>query len=168
MAAAMTWTNSSNRSRRRAEQLAAFLGLVAAAAELSPAGPTAAVAQPAAYRPAADVPASWRDFAAQLQAKLQARLGADTKATGKIADAMTQHGSAADPAAAAQAITVRVWVAPDGKIARVACDDVAGDAATALRALLGAGEAGLPPPDMLQPVHLRLSLRAKPEPERHQ
>jgi hypothetical protein len=155
-----------NSSRHRAQQLAAFLGLVAAATDLSDVGASTAAAQPALYRSAAEVPASWRDFAMELQTKLQARLTADAKAVGKIADGMRrlEHSDDATPGA----IIVRAWMSPSGKIQRLVFDDLNGDVVTVLHTLLDNDDVGLPPPDMLQPVHLRLSLRTKFKPGRQQ
>jgi hypothetical protein len=50
----------------------------------------------------------------------------------------------------------------DGKVNRVEFDGIDDpDAINELRALLIDGNVGAPPPEMLQPLHLRLSLRAK-------
>jgi hypothetical protein len=40
------------------------------------------------------------------------------------------------------------------------------EAIAGLRTLLMDGNVGAPPPEMLQPLHLRLSLQAKPQPRR--
>jgi hypothetical protein len=57
---------------------------------------------------------------------------------------------------------LRTWVLADGSVNRVeftGIDDR--KAVDELRALLVDGNVGAPPPEMLQPLHLRLSLRAK-------
>jgi hypothetical protein len=157
------WAKSSNSNRRRAYELAAFLGLVGAAIEVPDLGTAAALAQSAPYQSAAQVPQSWRDYAKQLLDRLQQRL-ADTKVAGKIAD---QIGGG--PAGSAPKVAmVRVWVSPIGKVDRLAFDDLSGDVADALRTLLRDSDVGSPPPDMLQPVHLRLSLAGKsPQEQMH-
>jgi hypothetical protein len=159
----MSWAKSENINRRRACELAAFLGLAAAATDLSDVlGAPLAAAQPQPYRSAADVPASWRDFALQLQARLQQRLAADDDIAGKVAGDMGSGGKdAAD--ASPPTVMIRVWVSPGGKIERLVFDDFNGKAADALRLVLTSGDVGLPPPDMLQPLRLRLSLRPKPQ-----
>jgi hypothetical protein len=48
---------------------------------------------------------------------------------------------------------------PDGKIERVESDGLDPVAAISLRALLAGEGVGVPPSDMLQPLHLRLTLR---------
>src|SRR5215472_5120032 len=63
----MTWAGSSNSNRRRACELAAFLGLVGAAADMPDLVAPPAAAQSETYRPADTVPSSWSDFAQQLQ-----------------------------------------------------------------------------------------------------
>lgn len=165
----MSWAKSDNINRRRACELAAFLGLAAAATDLSNVlgapdvfGVPMAAAQPQSDRSADDVPASWRDFALQLQARLQQRLAADDAIAGKVADDMGGRGKdAAD--ASPPTVMIRVWISPSGNIERLVFDDFNGKAADALRLVLTSGDVGLPPPDMLQPLRLRLSLRPKPQ-----
>jgi hypothetical protein len=148
---------SSNKARRRAQQLAALLGLVGAAMDLSEFGASTAVAQSEVFRSAAGAPAAWLDFAMQLQRQFQDRLASDSKAAAKLAEAISRAGAA--PAT----VIVLAWISPDGRVERLVFDYLDGDAAAVLRAVLDTGDVGLPPPDMPQPLHLRLSLRPKPE-----
>jgi hypothetical protein len=153
----MSWADSSNRNKRRACELAALLGLVGAVTDVTGLGASTAMAQAEIYRSADAVPASWRDFALHLQRQFQERLAADDKTTGKLTQAMTRAGTS--PAT----VTVQVWVSPAGQVERLAFDDLDGETSTALRSVLGGRDVGLPPPDMLQPLHLRLSLHPKSE-----
>jgi len=129
-------------------------------------GGLAASASPVAgqgvdYRPAAEAPAAWQEFAQRLQTHFQERLAADDEGARRFQDYLAKHaGAAAD--APPVAVVVRAWILPDGKLERVEFDGLDDAAAAAdLRALLAAGAVGAPPPDMLQPLRLRLSLRPK-------
>ncbi|HEX3506701.1 MAG TPA: hypothetical protein VHU22_25240 [Xanthobacteraceae bacterium] len=157
----MTWENSNNGNRRRAYELAAFLGLVGAAIEVPGLALPAAFAQSPPYQAAKEVPSSWRDYAMQLVEKLQQRLASDNDVSGKIADEISGGAAGAAP----RTTIVRVWVSPDGKVERLAFDDLSGDVADAMRTLLSDSDVGAPPPDMLQPLHIRLSLAGKPAQE---
>lgn len=158
MANGMTAVRSDNSTRRRAQQLAAFLGLVAAAADPTVYGPSVARAQ--VYRSAAEAPSTWRNYAMRLQANFQQRLAEHDKAVARIANEMAHARSAtgASDASPPAAVTMRVWVAPNGKLERVAFDNLTEAAAADLGVLLGTADVGAPPPDMLQPLRLRLSL----------
>lgn len=112
------------------------------------------------YRSATTVPESWQVFARQLQQRFEQQLGGDSDGARRIQDYLTRQAGGAD--ALALKLALRAWVLTDGKVSRIEVDgmDDAG-MRVELRALLTAGSVGAPPPAMLQPVHLRLSLRAK-------
>lgn len=126
-------------------------------------GPGASTsAQDAGYKPAAAAPAAWRAFAAELQSRLQERLGTDDEATRRFHEFMNENNKGS-PASA----TVRAWVAQNGKLERIEFDGIDDAAVTAnLRALLAGTSVSTPPPDMLQPLRLRIGLRARDQEER--
>ena len=115
------------------------------------------------YRPASTVPEAWRKFAGRLQSSFQERLAAgDVR---PFQDYLTKR--AAETGAGPVALLVRTWILPDGKVERIEFDGLDdGDVEVGLRAILASAEVGAPPPDMLQPLHLRLSLRPNDEQEK--
>jgi hypothetical protein len=119
--------------------------------------PSVATAQDTAYRSASAAPASWQEFAKQLQVRFAQRLVSDDEGAAKFRDYLTKRAEAG--------ITplkpgVRVWVLPNGKVERLEFDGLGDDdVAVNLRALLMRGNVGAPPADLLQPLHLRLSLQ---------
>jgi hypothetical protein len=146
--------NGHGRSRR-----GAVLGWMGALTGLLGAAPSSADAAPAAvsqneYRPADAAPESWQVFSRQLQSRFQEQLAA-----GDVAQTLQEALASAD------ALTVRAWILPGGQIARVEFDQIAPLLAVRLRTLLSRVNVGAPPPDMLQPVHVRLLLRPNVEPE---
>ncbi len=59
-----------------------------------------------------------------------------------------------------QNAVTRVWVTPEGRIDRLEFSGVDGDVAVFLREVFARERVAVPlPPDMPQPIHLRLSLR---------
>jgi hypothetical protein len=124
------------------------------------------LAQRADYQSAATAPAAWQNFAKELQTRFQQRLAADDDAARRFQSQMEQRAGKAE--ATPVALTMRAWILPDGKVARVEFDGLDPDVAVSLRALLSHNDVGAPPPDMLQPLHLRLSLRAKDAPPQGQ
>ncbi len=138
--------------------LGAATGLLSGAAA---AGSSPAAAQGGEYRAAAAAPAAWQDFARLLQSRFQQRLAADDKDARSFQDYLAKL----DGDKANLAVVVRSWIAPDGKVARVEFNGLDDDAAVSLRALLVETEVSAPPAGMLQPLHLRLSLRPKEQPE---
>jgi hypothetical protein len=109
------------------------------------------------YRSAAAAPAAWQEFAKQLQARFQQRLAADDEAARRFQDDMANLAGGKD--AAPPTLILRTWILPDGKLERVASEALDPVAAISLRALLAGEAVGAPPSDMLQPLHLRLTLR---------
>ncbi len=138
--------------------LGAATGLLSGAAGT---GPASAVAQGVDYRSAAAAPAAWREFAMQLQGRFQQRLAADDAGARQFQDFMAKRDGNAPPVA----VVVRTWVLPSGKVEQIEFDGLDDDdVAVNLRALLTAVAAGAPPPDMLQPLRLRLSLQPEDQP----
>lgn len=134
-------------------------GLLGAGAAAST---TPAVAQRGDYRAAASVPAAWQAFAGQLQGRFQQRLAADDDAAQRFRAQLEQRAESGG--AAPVAVTLRAWILPDGRIERVEFEALDQGTALTLRTLLMHGDVGAPPPDMLQPLHLRLTLRSNDQP----
>jgi hypothetical protein len=121
-----------------------------------------ALAQDSGYRPATAAPAAWLSFAVELQNRLQERLATNDEATRRFHEFMTQN-SKSSPAST----TVRAWVAPNGKLERIEFDGIDDPAvAVSLREVLAGTNVKAPPPDMLQPLRLRIGLRAHDRQER--
>jgi hypothetical protein len=117
----------------------------------------------AEYRPANTVPPAWREFASRLQNRFQEQLASDDDVVRELQDYLGKRS--AEPGGPAPAILVRAWILPGGEIERLDCDGLDGVSALALKSLLAGVDAGTPPADMLQPLHLRLSLRSKDQPQ---
>ena len=147
----LTWWN------RIFHSLAGLTGLLAAGVEVKASPVTAPSGE---YRPATAVPEAWRTFAAQLQQRFEQQLAGDSDGARRIQDYLARRGEGAD--APAMKLVLRVWVLDEGKFNRIEVDGI-DDAGlrVELRALLMDSSVGAPPPAMLQPLHLRLSLRAK-------
>ncbi len=140
--------------KRAFQSLGAVTGLFGAIS----AGTSVAAAQDTNYRSASAAPASWQEFAKQVQTRFQQHLMADDEGARKIRDYFAKR--AGEGSVTPRPPIVRVWVLPDGKIERLELDGLGDDSvAVNLRALLARGDVGVPPPDLLQPLHLRLSLQ---------
>jgi hypothetical protein len=112
------------------------------------------------YRPATAAPESWQTFARQLQDQVEQRLAGDDARARRFQDYLTKRSQASD--GTPLPVVLRTWVLADGEVQRVEFDGIDdADAIADLRALLIGGNVGAPPPELLQPLHLRLSLRAK-------
>ena len=138
-------------------------GALAALSDVNAAGMPPAAAEGGGYRAAGAVPAAWQEFARQLQGHFQRRLATDDEAARRIQDHMAKR---AVSERAPPPLIVRAWISPIGSIERVESDGLDDVGAVTLRALLVGVDVGPPPPDMLQPVHLRLSLRPDDQPRR--
>ncbi|HEX7791453.1 MAG TPA: hypothetical protein VF467_13120 [Afipia sp.] len=150
------------RRRALARRLIGLLAWVTGIAPLVVTSPPRTSAQESPYKPAAEAPAAWRAFAAELQVRLQERLAADDEAARRFHEFMNQNNKSS-PAFA----TVRAWVAQNGKLERIEFDGIDDHSvAVNLRALLAATSVSEPPPDMLQPLRLRIGLRARDQGER--
>ncbi|WP_426425313.1 hypothetical protein [Bradyrhizobium genosp. A] len=121
------------------------------------------MAQQTEYRPASAAPAAWQAFAKLLLGEFEHRLAGDDEEARKFRDYMMKRDGG--PEASAQRVIARTWIRPDGRIERIEFDGLDDSAiAATLRALLGRGDVGVPPADMLQPLRLRLSPRPKEQP----
>jgi hypothetical protein len=119
-----------------------------------------ALAQNAEFRSADSAPAVWQNFAMGLQNRFNQRLAADDKDVHQFGDELTKRyaGTGAEP----RTFVARTWISPGGKIERLEFDGLDDkEVAAKLRALLTRDNVGAPPPDMLQPLRLRLSLQLK-------
>jgi len=158
-------TNGSRVARRKTlfGWLGTVTGLLGAGLGAST---TSAVAQRSDYQSAAAAPAAWQAFARQLQDRFQQRLAADDDAVRQFYGQMEKRAGGANATPAA--LTIRTWILPDGKVERLEFDGLDPDVVVNLRAILIRGDVGAPPSDMLQPLHLRLTLRPKGQPVRDQ
>jgi hypothetical protein len=140
--------------------VAAMAGLIVAGTDTKAAPVTEERGE---YRSATTVPETWQVFARQLQQRFEQQLAGDSEGARRIQDYLMRRNGGAD--APALKLVLRAWVLADGKVSRIEVDGI-DDAGmrVELRALLMAGGVGAPPPAMLQPLHLRLSLRAKDRP----
>ena len=112
------------------------------------------------YRSATAAPETWQAFARQLQGQVEQRLAGDDAKARRFQDYLTKRNQQSD--AAPLTIVLRTWVLADGKVDRIEFDGIDDSVAIDdLRALLIDANVGAPPPQMLQPLHIRLSLRAK-------
>jgi hypothetical protein len=148
------WTSASH-LRRWLGMVAGCAGLLASG-NLAPSG-NAALAQAGGYRSSKDAPPSWKDFALKLRARLQERLTDDDDATLRLRRFVEARGMAQ---ASDQTVVAKVWVTSTGSIERIELDGIDQEIAVALRDVLARARVEIaPPPDMLQPLHLRLLLR---------
>lgn len=135
---------------------------VAAAAGLLAAG-TGADASPVTvekgnYRPADAVPATWQAFARQLRERIERRLVGDDERARRFQDYLTSRSRDVDTPPVT--LVLRTWVSTGGQVQRVELSGIDDpDVLANLRALLTGDNVGTPPPAMLQPLHMRVSLR---------
>lgn len=134
-----------------------FALVVAAAGLASALSPGVSGAGGAAAAPFA-APATWRDYAALVKNVLQQTLSGETGEVRKLRMAMR----AATPGGSVPMFIVRIWIRPNGKIARA--EMAAPDPKTNLKlnTLLVDLDLGAVPPDaMPQPLAMRLSIEDK-------
>lgn len=110
------------------------------------------------YRSAASAPPAWQAFAVRLQSRFQEKLSAEDIVR-RFQDEMAKRGHSTETAV--DVVIVRAWIMPDGRVERVEFGRVDPALAVRLRTVLSEANVGAPPADMLQPVHVRLSLRPK-------
>ena len=126
-------------------------GVLAFASALALAVPVAGRAQ---QIPAADAPAAWLRYAEEATATLSRRLQANDPATARLRTALarTNEGAAAD------SLSLFVWVDRLGRVTRIAAPAVTDPAAVQdlQAALVGQPLAGSPPRDLRVPLHLRI------------
>jgi hypothetical protein len=126
---------------------------------LAAGGVSVAVAQ------TSDVPQAWIRYGQRAGQQFQTWLEAD----GDAADRLHRHLEArvlnAGADAPPPAIVVRAWIGTNGAVTRVEFASLGDtDADATLRQLLTAGPlAEPPPPDMLQPLRVRLRLAPNPD-----
>ncbi|MXN76960.1 YbaB/EbfC family DNA-binding protein [Burkholderia sp. 4701] len=112
----------------------------------------------------ADVPQSWITYAQRVGRQFQGWLEADGDAADRLHRSLEARVLNARADAPPPAIVVRAWIGANGTVTRVEFDPL-GDAGAdaALRQLLTAGPlAEPPPPDMRQPLRVRLRLAPNP------
>src|SRR5262249_12074031 len=140
-------------SIRFLRSLLAFAPPLGAAAGL--AAPQPAIGQE--YRASTEAPAEWRAYAQRLQGLFKDELSDD--------DMIRSLAAAGDKAAKEHVpatFRVRAWVAADGKVGRLEFSGLDAATTSAVRARLMRTDVGASPPaDMLQPLHLKLSLGDK-------
>ncbi|KVA24981.1 hypothetical protein WI44_03800 [Burkholderia cepacia] len=112
-----------------------------------------------------DVPQAWMRYGQLAGQQFQTWLEADGDAADRLhryLEARVLNASAAVPP---PAIVVRAWIGPNGAVTRVEFASLGDpDADATLRQLLTAGPlAEPPPPDMLQPLRVRLRLAPNPD-----
>jgi hypothetical protein len=139
--------------------VAAMAGLLGGiGAEASPVS-----AEDSNYRSVTTAPEAWQAFAKQLQGRIEEQLAGDDERARHFQDYLAARANGADEQS--QTFVLRAWFLADGTVNRVEFDGIDDpDAILNLRALLISDKVGAPPPEMLQPLHLRLSLRAKDQP----
>ncbi|MGJ7502143.1 YbaB/EbfC family DNA-binding protein [Variovorax sp. ZT5P49] len=148
------------RAHRRWGRLRLALGWLG----LGLAGAAAPLAAPAQAQRQQQVPPHWIGYANLASSQFQTSLSDPASETVRRLHAWMQERMLDDGRAAATAppapVVVRVWVAADGKVERVAFDSLGNAQADRdLRTLLTAQPLAEPPPrDMRQPMVLQLTL----------
>ena len=116
------------------------------------------------YRTTLEVPSSWLEFASRLQLQFQQELGSDSETAARFHDAMLKLEPGRN--STLPTLIVRAWVMPDGKVERLELEGRQNEEALHDLYLVLTGESvGAVPPDMPQPLRLRLSLRPRARPE---
>ncbi|WP_408580405.1 YbaB/EbfC family DNA-binding protein [Burkholderia ubonensis] len=112
----------------------------------------------------ADVPQPWISYAQLAGRQFQAWLEADGDAADRLHRHLEDRVLRASAEAPPPAIVVRAWIGASGAVTRVEFATL-GDpnADAALRQLLTAGPLAEPPPDMRQPLRVRLRLMPNPD-----
>jgi hypothetical protein len=111
------------------------------------------------FRNAADAPATWGAFSKRLKLACETALHADNPMSRRLNTALSKLRTTANPDEPPMRVKVSLWISPIGGIDRVSFPPLGSEQATSdLNALLTQVTAGAPPPDMLQPVQLLLSL----------
>jgi hypothetical protein len=119
------------------------------------------VAQNLEFRDPGSVPPSWVQFAKLVKYRFEEWIGADEPVAARFRVYLKAAAGTSD--GPPSSLLVRAWVNTDGSIARVSFPPFGDASATDdLRTILTHGNVGEPPPpDMLQPLHLRFSLNLK-------
>jgi len=113
----------------------------------------------------ADVPQPWIAYAQRVGRQFQGWLEADGDAADRLHRSLEARVLNSRADAPPPAIVVRAWIGANGTVTRVEFDPLGdADADAALRQLLMAGPlAEPPPPDMRQPLRVRLRLTPNPD-----
>ena len=119
------------------------------------------LAQAQDYREAGSAPPSWIQFAKLVKFRFEDWIGADDAVASRFRSYLREHAGKDD--GPPQALEVRAWLNPDGTVERVTFPPLKNaQADDDLRTILKRGNIGeAPPPEMLQPLHLRFSLNIK-------
>jgi hypothetical protein len=112
-----------------------------------------------------DVPQPWIDYAQLAGSQFQASLEADDDAANRLHRLLEDRILNAKVDAPPLAIVVRAWIGMDGSVTKVEFDPLGDAQADAiLRQLLTARRISEPPPpDMRQPLRVRLQMVANPD-----
>lgn len=113
--------------------------------------------RPLADRPLHAVPVAWTRFAQLVQDQFKALLEANDGAADRVRLFLKNRAADGDPASSA--LFIQVWVGADGKVERVVFPPLEDRQAEAdLHRILEQRDIGPPPPDMPQPLRLKLAL----------
>jgi hypothetical protein len=116
-----------------------------------------ASAEASAFKASNDAPAAWRDYSALVKSRVQDWLSGEDEAARRLRASLDGRGQ---QSGATTRFIARLWFLADGEVARAEFAGVDAAAVVELRALLLHRRIGAPPPaDMLQPLHLQLSLQ---------
>lgn len=124
---------------------------------LSAATPSAS-AQSLDYRAPNAVPVAWTRYAQLVQYRFKEWLSADNPVAYRFH--LFLENRVVNEDAPPDALIVKIWIAGDGKVQRLEFSPLKDKQANDdLHTILGSGSIGeAPPSDMLQPLHLRVSL----------
>lgn len=113
------------------------------------------------YLPASAAPPSWVQFSKLVKYRFESWLGASDPVAKRLRAYLINGAGRED--GAPPVIRVRAWINPDGSVERVAFATLHNTQADSdFQTILKRGNVGeAPPADMLQPLNLRFSLRAK-------
>jgi hypothetical protein len=119
---------------------------------------SSAFAQSLEFRDAAKAPPAWGQFAKLVKYRFEEWVAGDDGAAIRFRAYVKIHRGASD--GPPTSLIVKVWVNPDGTVERVSFPSFGDAVATRdLQTILTHGNIGeAPPPEMLQPLILRLSL----------
>ena len=112
------------------------------------------------FRDAAEAPPSWAQFAKAVRDRFEAWLSADDEVANRFrAYVMEHNGKERGPP---QTLVVKAWLSADGTVERVSFPPLSdADADEDLHTILRGNVGEAPPPEMLQPLNLRLSFPQK-------
>ena len=135
--------------------------LLAAGAICAPLFGPAEVARAQDYRAAGSAPPSWIQVAKLVRFRFEDWIGADEAIANRFRSYLHERDGKDD--GPPPALEVRAWLNPDGTVERVTFPPLKNaQADDDLHTILKRGNVGeAPPPEMLQPLHLRFSLNIK-------